>query len=182
MSARAIEMLVEHRDEFVGFLVKRVGERQLAEDLFQEAFARSLDRVSQVRAEESVVAWFYRTLRNTIVDHHRKLGSSGRALERLAVELAETVAPPPELHASVCRCVSRLADDLKAEYADALREIDVNGLAVTEYAEARGITANNAAVRVFRARDALRKQLARSCRTCAEHGCLDCTCGGGASG
>jgi RNA polymerase sigma factor (sigma-70 family) len=102
MSTRAIEMLVQHRDEFVGFLVKRVGERQLAEDLFQDAFARSLDRIEQVRAEESVVAWFYRTPRNTVADHHRKLGSSGRALERLATELAETTAPSPELHQTVC--------------------------------------------------------------------------------
>jgi hypothetical protein len=30
---------------------------------------------------------------------------------------------------------------------------------------------------VFRAREALRKQVAVSCGTCAEHGCLNCTCG-----
>lgn len=178
MTARAIEMLVQHRDEFVGFLVKRVGERQLAEDLFQDAFARSLDRLEQVRAEESLLAWFYRTLRNTIADHHRKLGSSGRALERLTGELAESVAPPPELHQAVCRCVSRLAADLKAEYADALREIDVNGVSVVDYAAARGITANNAAVRVFRARKALLGRVEKTCGHCAEGaGCGDnCTC------
>jgi RNA polymerase sigma factor (sigma-70 family) len=178
MSSRAIEMLVQHRDEFVGFLVKRVGERQLAEDLFQDAFARSLDRIEQVRAEESLIAWFYRTLRNSIVDHHRKLGSSGRALERLATELGAEAAPPAELHRSVCQCVARLAGDLKPEYADALREIDVNGTAVTDYAAARGITANNAAVRVFRARKALLGQVEKTCGRCAEGGgCGDnCTC------
>jgi len=178
VGSRAIEMLVEHRDEFVGFLVKRVGERQLAEDLFQDAFTRSLDRIEQVRAEESVVAWFYRTLRNTIVDHHRRLGTSGRALERLAGELGEASAPPPELHKSVCRCVSRLAEDLKAEYADALREIDVNGMSVTDYASARGITANHAGVRVFRARKALLGSVERTCGHCAQAGgCGDsCTC------
>ena len=47
---------------------------------------------------------------------------------------------------------------------------------VTVTAEA-GLTANNAGVRVFRAREALRRQVARACGTCAEHGCLDCTCG-----
>jgi RNA polymerase sigma factor (sigma-70 family) len=178
MSTRAIEMLVQHRDEFVGFLVKRVGERQLAEDLFQDAFARSLDRIEQVRAEESVVAWFYRTLRNTIVDHHRKVGSSGRALERLATEVDETAAPSPDLHQAVCRCVARLADGLKTEYADALREIDVNGVSVAEYAAARGITANNAAVRVFRARKALLGQVETTCGHCAKDGGCgdDCTC------
>jgi hypothetical protein len=48
---------------------------------------------------------------------------------------------------------------------------------VKDYAVEAGLTANNAGVRVFRARDALRKQVSRSCGTCAEHGCLDCTCG-----
>jgi RNA polymerase sigma factor (sigma-70 family) len=179
MSTRAIEILVAHQGEFVGFLRKRVGDAQLADDLFQEAFAHSLGRIDQVRAEESVVAWFYRSLRNAVIDHHRRLGSAGRALERLALELGEDTAPPPELQAAVCGCVSRLADALKAEYADALREIDVNGMAVSAYAAARGITPNNAAVRVHRARKALLGRVEATCGGCASSGgCGDsCTCG-----
>jgi len=178
MSSRAIDALVAHREEFVGFLHKRVGERQLAEDLFQDAFARSIERVEQVRNEESVVAWFYRTLRNSIVDHYRRRGSSSRVLERLATELDDAVTPPQELQKAVCACVARLADELKPEYADALREIDVNGTAVTDYATARGITPNNASVRVFRARKALLGRVEQTCGHCAEGGgCGDnCTC------
>src|SRR5262249_22797267 len=81
-----------------------------------------------------------------------------------------------ELRDVVCRCVSSLAATLKPEYADALAQIDVAGVPVKDYAERSGISANNAGVRVFRAREALRKQVARACRTCATHGCLDCTC------
>jgi len=50
---------------------------------------------------------------------------------------------------------------------------------VKDYAARAGLTASNAGVRVFRAREALRKQVARSCGTCADHGCFDCTCGVG---
>jgi hypothetical protein len=46
------------------------------------------------------------------------------------------------------RCVARLADGLKAEYGDGLREIDVNGVRMAWYAAARGITANNAAAQL----------------------------------
>nr|MBA3538947.1 RNA polymerase subunit sigma-70 [Deltaproteobacteria bacterium] len=63
------------------------------------------------------------------------------------------------------------------EYADALRRIEVDGVSVKDYAEEAGISSSNAGVRVFRAREALRRQVARSCGTCATHGCLDCTCG-----
>jgi RNA polymerase sigma-70 factor (ECF subfamily) len=50
-------------------------------------------------------------------------------------------------------------------------------MAVKAYAAQKGLTAGNAAVRVFRAREALKKRVAQSCGTCAEHGCFDCTCG-----
>ena len=62
------------------------------------------------------------------------------------------------------------------------RRIEIDGLAVKDYAVEAGITSNNAAVRVFRAREALKKQVARSCGTCADHGCLECTCGAGRCG
>ena len=72
--------------------------------------------------------------------------------------------------------MSELAATLKPEYAEALQRIEVEGLPVADYAQAAGISASNAGVRVFRAREALRKQVARACGTCAEHGCLDCCC------
>jgi hypothetical protein len=55
--------------------------------------------------------------------------------------------------------------------------VDVDGLSVKAYAERAGLSASNAGVRLFRARAALRRRLADSCGTCAEHGCLDCSCG-----
>ena len=39
-----------------------------------------------------------------------------------------------------------------------------------------GITPNNLKVRRHRARRALRARLEETCRICAAHGCLDCTC------
>ena len=70
----------------------------------------------------------------------------------------------------------RLAATLKPEFSDALLRIELDGISVKDYATEAGISNSNAAVRVFRAREALRKQVARSCGTCADHGCLDCTC------
>ena len=68
------------------------------------------------------------------------------------------------------------AATLKPEYEAALREVDVEGTAVTAFAERHGLSPSNAGVRVFRARQALRQRVRQSCGTCAEHGCLNCTC------
>lgn len=86
-----------------------------------------------------------------------------------------------ELHGVVCRCVGTLARTLKLEYADALQRIELDGVSVKGYAEQAGSSSSNAGVRVFCARGALRKQVARACGTCATHGCLDCTCAGAPS-
>lgn len=174
-----IAVLVENHRRFLDFLQRRVGSREVAEDILQDAFVRGLARAGQLRNEESAVAWFYRTLRNALVDHWRGAGAERRAVDRAAA-LADPDSPAAdeELMDTVCGCAAALLDTLKPEYAAALRRVDLEGASVKTMAEAAGITANNASVRLFRAREALRRQVERSCGTCAEHGCLDCHCGG----
>jgi RNA polymerase sigma-70 factor (ECF subfamily) len=171
-SAALEALLASHRD-FLAFVERRVHDRVLAEEIVQDAFVKSLDHLDEI--EKSAVGWFYRVLRNAIVDHARRRATYDRRLALLATEL-ETVGHDDELQTTACRCVTRLAKTLKPEYADALARVDIEGGAVKDYADAAGITASNAGVRVFRAREALRKQVARTCGTCAEHGCFDCTC------
>src|SRR5690606_10873677 len=177
--AQTLAVLTAARDEFVGFLAHRLGDPETAQDLFQAAFLRATEHIHRLRDGESVTAWFYRILRNAMTDHWRARGRRESRLAVLARELEDAVEPPPELQAAVCRCVGTLVEELKPEYAEALRRVDLDGLAVRAYAEEVGISPNNAGVRLFRAREALRRQLVRCCGACAEHGygCRDCQCG-----
>lgn len=177
MTPDVIASLVQGHREFLGFLERRVGSRQVAEDILQEAFVRGISRLESLRSDESATAWFYRMLRNAVVDHYRRRGSSERAMSALAAEFDEAVEPDIEARGAVCQCVRALAGTLKPEYAAALTRVEVDGLSVQDFAEEASITPNNAAVRLFRARDALRKQVKVACGTCADHGCLDCSCG-----
>ncbi|HEU4334786.1 MAG TPA: RNA polymerase sigma factor [Candidatus Eisenbacteria bacterium] len=177
-----LQVLLENHRAFLSFLERRVGDRATAEDILQDAFVRGMERAGQLRDGEAAVAWFYRLLRNAVVDRWRRGAAAGRALEGFAAELEAAAEPPAEIANEICACVGRLAEALKPEYAEALRRIEVDGVAVKDYATEAGITAGNAAVRIFRARDALRREVERSCRTCATHGCIDCTCGGSGGG
>ena len=172
----AVARLVDNHREFLRFLERRVGGRAEAEEILQEAFVKSVERAGSLRDGESAKAWFYRTLRNAVVDRFRRRASTGRALEAFAQELDASVEPAADLDGAVCACVRVLSETLKPEYAQALRRIEVDGLSVQGYAAEIGIEPNNAAVRVHRAREALRKRVMASCGTCAEHGCLECTC------
>ncbi len=171
-----VAALVANHREFLAFVERRVGDRALAEDLLQEAFVRGIDKFGELRDEDSARAWFYRTLRNAVIDHHRRRAAADRRLEVLAAELDPDGAASAELENVVCACVGRIAENLKPEYAQALRRIELDGVPVNEFAREAGISESNAGVRVFRAREALRREVSRSCGTCAEHGCFDCSC------
>lgn len=169
----AAQLVANHR-EFLAFVQRRVGDRALAEEILQDAFVRSVDKLDTVR--DTAIGWFYRVLRNAIIDHQRRARATERREDAYARDEAASAAHDEELHRVVCKCVAELADTLKPEYATALKRVEVDGLSVKDYADEAGISSNNAGVRVFRAREALRKQVARSCGTCATHGCVDCTC------
>ncbi len=174
--APVVEVLIRNQQQFLRFLEARVRDRELARDLLQAALAKSVEKASAVQSAESAVAWFYRILRNALVDLHRRRLSEARALERETVEAAALDVAEPELHKAVCRCVGALAVTLKDEYATVLRRVDVEEEPLSAVASDEGITVNNASVRLHRARAALRKRVREMCGACAEHGCLDCSC------
>jgi RNA polymerase sigma-70 factor (ECF subfamily) len=169
-----ISVLVANHREFLAFVQRRVGSRDVAEEILQDAFVRSVDKLDSIR--DSAIGWFYRVLRNAITDYYRRNAAHSRKVEGLALEPVNE-ADDDELHKVVCKCVAELAATLKPEYAEALKRVEVDGVSVKDYADQAGISSNNAGVRIFRAREALRKQVTRACGTCADHGCLDCTCG-----
>jgi RNA polymerase sigma-70 factor (ECF subfamily) len=178
-----LRVLLDNHARFLGFLERRVGSRDEAEDILQEAFVRSIGRTDSLRSAESATAWFYRVLRNAIIDHYRREGTRSRAFDQLAAESEDaTPGTDQELESVACACVTALLDTLKPLSGAAFRGVDLEGLRVRGFAVERGITRGNAGVRLHRAREALRRQLARSCGTCMRHGCLDCRCGGSAAG
>lgn len=171
-----VAILLENHRAFLRYLERRVGNRGLAEDILQDAFAKVVARPEQAPDDVGVVPWFYRTLRNAAVDQFRRRGAADRAYEAFARELETHETPAPDVASEICACVTRLAATLKPEYAEALQAIDVGGMPVKTFAEQKGLSASNAGVRVFRAREALKRRLSESCGTCAEHGCVNCTC------
>jgi RNA polymerase sigma factor (sigma-70 family) len=178
LDPEAERALVENHQRFLTFLERRVGSRVVAEEILQSALVRTLESESVPRDSEGVVIWFYRLLRNALVDHYRKQAAEGRAVERIARE-PDGGQVDPELRQAICACLHGLLPSLKPEYAEMVQRVDLEERPVTEVASQLGVTSNNASVRLHRARQALKRQLERACGSCATHGCLDCTCGSG---
>lgn len=177
-SQQGLDPLVDAREDFLDFLERRLGDRDRAEDLLQAAFVRAAEHLTQLREHESITAWFYRILRNAVIDHWRMQERRSQKADALAYAFGQSAEPTADTEAAVCQCVARLVDTLKPEYAEALRNVDLAGVPVKDYAARSQITPNLAGVRLFRAREALRRQVVRCCGGCAEEGCNDCHCSG----
>lgn len=176
-----LERLLAHRGEFLRFIEKRVDSRATAEDILQSAFLRGMKAASSLHSDESAVAWFYRLLRNSVIDYYRSRSSDQRLFGEWPDGFDVPGQPVEFVRNEVCRCVGSVVQDLKPEYAEALETVDIEEQPVERLAKKAGITTNNANVRVHRAREALKRRVQLVCGSCAKHGCVDCRCRRGVS-
>ncbi len=109
-----------YHDVVFRFVLYRLGDRSLAEDLTQETFVRAYRRITSVSYQgRDIGAWFVTIARNLVLDHVK---SSRYRLETAIPEITDVVSdrrsPGPEseviagaIHAELLRCVHRLRDD-----------------------------------------------------------------------
>jgi RNA polymerase sigma-70 factor (ECF subfamily) len=168
--------LIEQRRLFLRFIERRINSPAIAEDILQSAYLRALEHEAELRAGESSTAWFYRILRNAVIDFYRHRTVEDRALGEWAQELETEVAPNDLTHDLVCRCVAKVLPMLPASYSDILQQVDLDETPLANFANRNNITPANAAVRVHRARKALKQRLIDTCGACAIHKCLNCNC------
>ena len=184
MPETTLQTLLEHRTSFLNFVDRRVGDRALAEDILQAAYMRALQAAqaesaaAALREEESAVAWFYRILRNAVIDHYRRQATETAAMDRWTKEFGgeEPAVAADETRKFVCGCIEQVLPQLRPAYAEVLRAVDLDEQSLTEFARLHELTPGNVAVRAHRARLALRTALAQFCGACSVHACLDCVC------
>jgi len=169
-----VQRIMTHHEKFLNFLSARVEDRATAEDILQAAYIKAIEHGSEIRQEETTVAWFYRILRNGITDHYRKRSARMKAHDSFAAEAP--VSYEEEITQTACACIGEVIRDLKSEYRRAIEEVDLGGMTVEAFAVSQKTSANNASVRLHRARKSVAKKLTTVCGACAEHKCLDCTC------
>lgn len=169
--------LIEAQSALLGYVRKKVGDADVAEDILQESIIKAIKGASSVREEEKILAWFYRILDNSIIDYHRKRQFERRHFEPIHDDESGGAIPPEEF-AQICSCIRMLLSSMNSDYAMLIEELELGEGDPAEIAERMGVTRNNLKVKRHRARAQLRERLELACRACAKHGCLDCSCKG----
>jgi len=168
------DALILHREKLLRFIQKRVNNPDLAEDILQEGLLKALQSSGDLRDDERVVPWFYRILNNAMIDTYRKRNVEMRYLETYGREIE--LETKSEDQASLCECFRELLPSMKPEYAELIDRLELQPGDPGQVAQQLNIHPNNLKVRRYRARQALKQRLEETCRMCAVHGCLDCTC------
>ncbi len=168
------EPIIENLRAFVSFARQRVADPHMAEDLVQESLVKAMAAEHKPADSESVVPWFYRILRRSIIDLYRRDDVRKRGLDRLSQQLPEE--PSAQDQRLLCECFKRLLPAIPAQYQEVIRQVDLEGNDLAQVANQSGITKSNLTVRLHRARKHLRHALEKNCKACSRHGCLDCTC------
>lgn len=168
----ALEQLATRRALVVRRVRAQVGAEADAEDIVQRALLRAAERLHTLDDPARLNAWFDAIVRRLVLDHH---SAQARASRREHI----TETPPEPARApedGICACSLALLDTLPEAHAELIRRVDIHEDPVREVAAALGITANNASVRLHRARAALRDRLAETCGVHTMRACLDCDC------
>lgn len=163
-------VLSRGRPSYLAFLRRRLPVGADAEDLLQLAWMQAARHLDDLQADAQLEPWFWRILRNTLTDEHRRLGRERRVVERLVAD--ETPTQVDE----VCGCSLSVLDGIRPDYREVIRRADLDGQPLQQLAAGLGISVNNATVRLHRARKAMREALLDHCGTDSVRSCQDCAC------
>jgi RNA polymerase sigma-70 factor (ECF subfamily) len=168
--------LVEDHERFRRYVQRWVDNPDDAREIVHDLCVKLLEGTGGPDGHASTDAWLRRALRNQVIDRYRRAASRRRMLTSFAEELDSAPIGNVEPMAGVCSCPAGQLQGLPAPYGDVIRRADLLGEPRARVAADLGISASHLAVRLHRARRALRQLVAAHCGTCCADGVLDCDC------
>ena len=181
-AAAVRQVLTETHRHCLSYLQGRLGSVEEARDVMQSFMLHAIDRAESLRDITTVRGWLSRLLATSIADHQRKAARRRQRETMMSPEFFDTTPAnagaetDAELDAAICACLNQLMPTLRPDHADLLRRIDLQEEPRDVVAASLGISLANLAVRLHRARQALKRRLVEMCLTCPEHGFMDCGC------
>ena len=165
---RAFDLLVlKYQSRLISIAFKYVKERQLAEDITQEAFIKAYKSIDSFREESSFYTWVYRitvnTAKNYLVSLKRKKDFLMSDLseddsfypEKLDIESPQDILKANELRDLIFEALSTLGEETRT--ALSLREFD--GLSYEQIAGIVNCPVGTVRSRIFRGREIIEEEI-----------------------
>lgn len=160
MEQKTTEIWHRFSDGLRRFILNKVKNEDLADDLLQETFIRIHSKIDSLRDETKVQSWIFQIARNIINDYFRK---TNPILVEEVAEIREMEHESDEEMTMAIEDMIKFMDDLQEKDCQALCQVELEGLSIKDYAENAGISYSAAKTRVARARQKLSDLLMNCC-------------------
>jgi len=150
---------VNFSSKLKNFLLKRLGDNDVANDLLQEVFLKIHLNVSKLKDETKLENWVFQIAYNQLKDYYRK--NKQEQIELL--EANEVVDEAMSDDHSPVDCLIPFIDSLPEKYKLAIRLSAVDGLKQSEIAQKLGVSLSGAKSRVQRGREMIKQHFIDCC-------------------
>jgi len=147
-------LIEQYQHRLLRYLVHLTGQRERAEDLFQETWVRVLERGSQYDGRRDFTAWLFTIARNLFIDQQRRRrpesAEQGDPVETNAPSAFDLAAQREQSDR-----ISAGMDRLPGEYREALSLRFQEGMSLEEIASVTGAPLGTVKSRIYRGLSAL---------------------------
>lgn len=163
------DLWMEVRGRLRTFIAKRVAADAAVDDILQEVFLRIHDKIDSLQDPRRLVSWIFQITRHVIIDYYRAPHRQREVPAGLATEveeqmpLAEQNDESGEPRAQLAGCLRPMVEQLPADYREAIRLVELEGLTQQTAAARLGLSLSGMKSRVQRGRRRLKEMLHECC-------------------
>lgn len=150
------------RERLLAWARRMTSDAGVAEEAVQDTLLKAWLKGASLREPSARWSWLYTVLRNSVRMNLRRRGCGGQRVLTLGDRdggVEDVPAVPCSRHSPRLVAVVKGLVSLHPSYQAILKSVHVEGVPVAEFAMRHGITRNNAKVRLYRARCALRRRV-----------------------
>lgn len=157
------EILGNFSQEVYFFILKKVKEKDAADDIFQSTCLKACERLHQIREEKKSRAWLFQIARNEIADHYRQ----GPLIAQGFGDGEEGVPVSPGEYGlydtgNLC-CLDHFITELPGIYRAVIELVYQKGNKQKEAAQILDISLPNVKARIRRAQTILKSKFRECC-------------------
>ncbi len=155
------QLWAEYRQQLYYFILKRVNDPVVAEDIVQDVLAKVFAKQDTLRDDTKIRPWLYQITRNAITDYYRMPKQMAELPDELPFAEDDEQRVSKEL--AEC-CIRPFIEQLPSPYQEAILLSEIEGLTQGEVAERQDISLSGAKSRVQRGRKMLKASLLQCCQ------------------
>ncbi len=168
------KIVQRYRGQIYGFIFRMVKNREEAEDLVQETFIKAYRALGSFNTEYAFSTWLYKIATNNCIDHFRKRRLKTYSLDKpiqskdgeLARDFPDTAQGPETglISREKTLQIQKAINSLPEKYKQAILLRHARDKSYEEIAKELDLPLGTVKVRIFRAREMLKKKLKEQLR------------------